>query len=389
MRRTLSGLLLLLTLVPLAFAEKPVGPQFEQEPFGMLPEVADKKGKKSQQIVTAYTLINRNGAKAKIIDYGGIVTELHMPDKNGKMADVVLGFDSLKGYLDGHPYFGSNVGRCANRIANAKFSLDGKSYSVSFPGDGPHTLHGGKTGFDKKLWRSEPFMSVNGPGVKLAYTSPNGEEGYPGTLSVLASITLTNDNALKVEYTATTDKPTICNLAHHSYFNLGGHNSGDILGHEVQLMAKNYTPADDTLIPTGKIAPVAETPFDFTKPTTFGKRIQDVGGKPVGYDLNYVLDGKAGSEPFLAARVTDAKSGRVMELFTTEPGLQVYTGNFLDGTNKGKGGAVYQQYNGFCMEPQRFPDSINKPEWKETSNVILRPGEEYRQTTIYKFSVQK
>ena len=382
MRRTLSALLLLTGFGMTAIAEKPgVGPQYLMESFGTMPD--------GKTVVTGYMLVNKNGMKAKVIEYGGIVTELHVPDKDGKYADVALGFDNLKDYLAGHPYFGSNVGRCANRIANAKFSIDGKEYTVTKPGDGPHTLHGGKTGFDKKVWRSEPFMGASGPGVKLMYTSKDGEEGYPGNLSIVMSYTLTNENELRIEYSATTDKPTLCNLAHHSYFNLGGHASGEILGHEVEVMAKNYTPTDDTLIPTGKIAPVAGTVFDFTKATAFGTRIKEVGGTPVGYDLNYVLDGKAGGSPFLAARVTEPKSGRVLEVHTTEPGLQVYSGNFLDATNKGKGGAVYKQYNGFCMEPQKFPDSANKPEWKDVSNAVLRPGQEYKQTTIYKFAVAK
>ena len=382
MRRTLSALLLLTGFGTVALADKPgVGPQYLMESFGTMPD--------GKTVVTGYTLINKNGVKAKVIEYGGIVTELHVPDKDGKYADVALGFDNLKDYLAGHPYFGSNVGRCANRIANAKFSIDGKEYTVTKPGDGPHTLHGGKNGFDKKVWRSEPFMGASGPGVKLMYTSKDGEEGYPGNLSIVMSYTLTNENELRIEYSATTDKPTLCNLAHHSYFNLGGHASGEILGHEVEVMAKNYTPTDDTLIPTGKIAPVAGTVFDFTKATAFGTRIKEVGGTPVGYDLNYALDGKAGGSPFLAARVTEPKSGRVLEVHTTEPGLQVYSGNFLDATNKGKGGAVYKQYNGFCMEPQKFPDSANKPEWKDVSNAVLRPGQEYKQTTIYKFAVAK
>ena len=382
MRRTLSALLLLTGFGMTAIAEKPgVGPQYLMESFGTMPD--------GKTVVTGYMLVNKNGMKAKVIEYGGIVTELHVPDKDGKYADVAFGFDNLKDYLAGHPYFGSNVGRCANRIANAKFSIDGKEYTVTKPGDGPHTLHGGKTGFDKKVWRSEPFMGASGPGVKLMYTSKDGEEGYPGNLSIVMSYTLTNENELRIEYSATTDKPTLCNLAHHSYFNLGGHASGEILGHEVEVMAKNYTPTDDTLIPTGKIAPVAGTVFDFTKATAFGTRIKEVGGTPVGYDLNYVLDGKAGGSPFLAARVTEPKSGRVLEVHTTEPGLQVYSGNFLDATNKGKGGAVYKQYNGFCMEPQKFPDSANKPEWKDVSNAVLRPGQEYKQTTIYKFTVAK
>jgi aldose 1-epimerase len=373
--------MLLAGLAPLVLADKPaVGPQVEQTTFGMMPD--------GKTVITSYTLSNRNGLSARIIDYGGILTELHTPDKDGKFADVALGFDDLKGYLKGHPFFGSNAGRCANRIAKGKFTLDGKEYTLA-TNNGPNHLHGGNKGFDKQIWRAEIGQLATGPTLKLTYTSKDKEEGYPGNLSATVQYTLTNDNELRVDYSATTDKPTVCNLAHHSYFNLSGQNSGDILGHEVQILAKNYTPTDDTLIPTGKIEPVAGTPFDFTNPTPISKHIKEIKATPVGYDLNYVLDGKAGGVPFLAARVTEPKTGRVMEVYTDQPGLQFYTGNFLDGTNVGKGGAVYKQYNGFCMECQKFPDSINHPEWKDVSNVVLRPGEEYKASTIYKFSVKK
>jgi aldose 1-epimerase len=301
---------------------------------------------------------------------------------------VALGFGDLAGYLKGHPYFGSNAGRCANRIARGKFTLDGKEYTLA-TNNGPNHLHGGVKGFDKKTWKAEPFLAASGPGVKFTDNSPDGEEGYPGNLSVTISYTLTDDNELVVEYRATTTKPTVCNLAHHSYFNLAGHASGDILGHDVQIFAKNYTPTDDTLIPTGKIEPVAGTPFDFMQRKAIGKDLKAAGGDPIGYDLNYVLDKGSSERPELAARVTEPKSGRVLEVLTTEPGLQFYTGNFLDGTNTGKGGAVYKQYNGFCLEAQKFPDSINHPEWKEKSSTILRPGETYKQTTVYKFGVAK
>jgi aldose 1-epimerase len=380
MSRSLPALLLVAGLIPIVAADKPaVGPQVEQTPFGTMPD-----GK----AITSYTLSNRNGVKAKIIDYGAILAEVHVPDKDGKFADVTLGFDDLKGYLGGHPFFGSNAGRCGNRIAKGKFTLDGTEYTLA-TNNGPNHLHGGKEGFDKKVWRGEPNMTAAGPTVRLTYTSKDKEEGYPGNLSVTIAYTLTADNELRIDYSATTDKPTICNLAHHSYFNLGGQASGSILDHLVQILAKNYTPTDDTLIPTGKIAPVAGTPYDFTEPTPIGKRIKEIDAKPVGYDLNFVLDGKAGGTPFRAARVTEPKSGRVMEVYTDQPGLQFYTGNFLDGSNKGKGGAVYNQYNGFCMEAQKFPDSINHPAWKDVSDPVLRPGQEYKQTTIYKFSVAK
>ncbi len=392
MRCTLPALLIALGFTTMAFSQQPAktGPAFEQEPYGKIPSSKDTSGKSiPAATVTQYTLINKNGLVLKCIEYGTIITELHVPDKNGKMADVVLGFDKLDGYLKGHPYFGATAGRCANRIANAKFTLDGQEYTVTKPGDGPHTLHGGKSGFDKKLWKGSPFLGTTGPGVKFTYTSPDKEEGYPGRLTVAVSYTLTDNNELVIDYRATTDKPTICNLAHHSYFNLAGQNSGTILDEEAEFMAKNYTPGDDTLIPTGKIEPVAGTPFDFTKPKAMGKDLEKVGGKPVGFDLNYVLDKGSTYRPELAARVTDPKSGRVLEVYTTEPGLQFYTGNFLDGSNVGKGGAVYKQYSAFCLEPQKFPDSVNKPEWKEKSNPILKPGEGYKQTTIYKFGVAK
>lgn len=389
MRRALPALFAALGLASAALAQPPAktGPAVEETKYGVIP--APKDGNKKGPVsVYQYTLTNKNNVVLKCIDYGAIVTELHVPDKNGTFADVVLGFDRLEDYLKGHPYFGSNAGRCANRIANAKFELDGKEYKL-FPNNEPHTLHGGKEGFDKKLWQGKASLTATGPSVTFKRTSPDGEEGYPGALAVEITYTLTDNNELVVDYRATTNKTTICNLAHHSYFNLAGHNSGDIKGHEVTIAAKNYTPGDDTLIPTGKISPVAGTPFDFVKAKAIGADLEKAGGKPVGFDLNFVLDKGLTARPELAAKVTEPKSGRVLEVFSTEPGLQFYTGNFLDGTNKGKGGAVYQQYNAFCMEPQKFPDSVNKPEWKDRSNVVLKPGETYKQTTVYQFSVAK
>lgn len=383
MRCTLGVVLSVLAMSTSAFGQK-IGPAYEQEPFGKLP---GSKGQAANP-VTRYTLINTNNVIVKCIDYGAIITEIHVPDKTGKLADVVLGFDQLEGYLKGHPYFGTNAGRCANRIANARFMLDGKEYKL-FANNGPHHLHGGKDGFDKKLWKAEPFLGPTGPGVKFSYTSPDGEEGYPGRLSTLITYTLTDNDELVIDFRATTDKPTVCNLAHHSYFNLAGHSSGTILDHVARFAAKNYTPADETLIPTGKIEPVANTAFDFTTAKPIGKDLEKAGGKPVGYDLNYVLDKGMTERPELAAVVTEPRSGRVLEVYTTEPGLQFYTGNFLDGTTIGKGGTAYKQYAGFCLEAQRFPDSVNKPQWKDQSNVILKPGATYKQTTIYKFSVLK
>lgn len=391
MRRALPALAVTLALSAGATAQPKAvtGPAFEQDPFGKMPTTKDKNGKDVPgAAVTRFTLVNKNGMVVKCVEYGAIITEIHTADKNGKPADVALGFDKLDDYLKGHPYFGTNAGRCANRIANAKFTLDGKEYKLA-DNDKPHTLHGGKEGFDKKLWRGEAGMTATGPSVKFTYTSPDGEEGFPGRLSVTLSYTLTDNNEIVIDYRATTDKTTVCNLAHHSYFNLAGHNSGDVKGHEVTIAAKNYTPGDETLVPTGKIAPVAGTPFDFTKPKAIGKDLEKAGGKPVGFDLNFVLDKGNSARPELAATVTEPTSGRTLSVFTTEPGLQLYSGNFLDGTNKGKGGAVYKQYNGFCMEPQKFPDSVNKPEWKDKSDVTLKPGDTYKQTTIYQFSVAK
>jgi len=331
--------------------------------------------------IDLYTLKNANGLTMKVITYGGIVTELWAPDKKGKLADVVLGHDNLKSYLAGHPFFGAITGRVANRVAKAKFTLDGKEFTLA-ANNGPHSLHGGKKGFDKVVWAAGKAPS-GAASLVLRYTSKDGEEGYPGTLDVLVTYTLTDKNEFKIDYSATTDKATPVNLTNHSYFNLAGHDKGDILDHEMQIFADSYTPSDETLIPTGKIEPVKGTPFDFTKPLAIGKRIGEIKSDPVGYDLNYVLsDGKKLKK---AARVHDPKSGRVMEVFTTEPGIQLYSGNFLDGKDKGKGGAVYNKHNGFCLETQHFPDSVNQ---KSFPSTILKPGETYTQTTIYAFSAE-
>jgi aldose 1-epimerase len=334
--------------------------------------------------IDLYVLTNSKGAVAKVTNYGAILTELHVPDRNGKMADVVLGFDNLKDYLAPHPFFGANAGRVANRIAKGKFTLDGKQYTLA-TNNGPNHLHGGKKGFDKVVWKAEEVKSSHGPAVRFSYTSPDGEEGYPGNLHATITYTLTNDNGFQVDYTATTDKATPVNLAHHSYFNLAGAGHGDILGHVLQLNADRYTPTDDTLIPTGKIEPVKGTPYDFTTPTPIGKHIGELKTDPVGYDVNYVLNAGQTKTPHVAAIVKEPKSGRVMTVLTTEPGVQFYTGNFLDGSNKGKGGAVYKKHYGFCLEAQHFPDSVNQPDFP---SVILRPGETYKQTTIYKFSAE-
>jgi aldose 1-epimerase len=334
--------------------------------------------------VDLYVLTNSKGMTVKVMTYGAAITELWVPDKDGKLADVMLGFDDIKGYQrPGNPFFGCVVGRYANRIAKGQFMLGGKVYKLAI-NNSPNHLHGGKVGFDKFVWKGA--ISKKGKvAAVFARISPDGEEGYPGKLQVEVRYELTDDNALKISYLATTDKPTVVNLSNHAYFNLAGHDKGDILGHEMQLFASKITPTDDTLIPTGKITPVKGTPYDFTEPMTIGSRIKEIKGNPGGYDINYVIDGWDGKKLNRAARVREPKSGRVMETLTTEPGVQFYTGNFLDGTAKGKGGAVYRKHAGFCLEAQHYPDSPNQ---KDFPSVVLKPGQKYRQTTVYRFSAK-
>lgn len=332
--------------------------------------------------VDIYTLTNANGLRAKIMTYGATLTEMHVPDKDGKMGDVTLGFDNLDAYLKGHPFFGSTVGRYANRIAKGQFTLDGKTYQLA-ANNGPNHLHGGVMGFDKRIWKATPKTSPDGPAVQFTRTSHDGEEGYPGNVKVSVTYTLTNDNALRMEYEATTDKPTPINLTNHAYFNLAG--KGDVLGHLAEFPSTQFTPVDDTLIPTGKIDPVAGSVMDFARPTAIGARIAQVGsGEPKGYDHNYIRPG--GASFGLAARIIEPATGRVLEMWTDEPAFQFYTGNFLDGTLRGKGGVTYVKHGGFCLEAQHYPDSPNKPEFPST---ILRPGETYRQRTEYRFSVRR
>ena len=319
----------------------------------------------------------------KVMTYGAIITEIDTPDRNGKKGDVVLGFDSLEGYLGKHPYFGATVGRVANRIAKGKFTLNGQEYTLAV-NDGPNTLHGGLKGFDKVIWKAEPISRPDGPSIKLTRRSPDGEEGYPGNLDVSVQFTVTEQNELKIEYTATTDKATPINLSNHSYFNLAGRTTEPVLGHELMLAADHYTPVDETLIPTGEIAPVAGTPLDFTKPTDIGARIKELKGEPTGYDHNFVLN-SGGKSLALAVRVYEPKTGRVMELSTTEPGVQFYTGNFLDGTITGKDGIAYRQHHAFCLEAQHYPDSIHHANFP---SAVLEPGKTYTQTTVYKFSAR-
>ena len=336
------------------------------------------------QPVELYTLTNDHGMVAKIMTYGAIVTELHVPDRNGKNADVVLGFDNLDQYLKGHPFFGAIAGRYANRIAKGQFVLDGKTFHLPI-NNGPNTLHGGTKGFDKYVWNAEPRQSADGVGVAFSLTSPDGDQGFPGTLNATVTYTLTNANELKIDYVATTDKDTVINLTNHSYFNLAGENSGTIDNQIMTIHADRYTPVDETQIPTGQIEPVKGTVFDFTTPHRIGDRIEQVpGGSPVGYDHNYVANSRNGSLAPIA-RVKDPASGRVMEVLTTQPGVQFYTGNFLDGSITGIGGTKYEKHDAFCLETQHYPDSPNHPDFPSTE---LKPGETYRQTTVFRFSTE-
>jgi aldose 1-epimerase len=335
--------------------------------------------------VDIYTLRNSKGMEARILTYGGIVQTLRVPDKEGNVGDVVLGYDDLGGYLTNSPFFGALIGRYGNRIAKGKFTLDGHEYTLPI-NNAPNCLHGGEKGFFAQVWKvTRADVGPDGPRLELSYLSQDGEEGFPGNLQVEATYTVTDDNALRVEFKATTDKDTVCNLTHHSYFNLNG--SGDVLGYLVYINADKFTPVDDTLIPTGELRPVAGTPFDFLTPTAIGARI---GGDDQqlkyanGYDDNWVLNHPPG-ELGLAARVEDPASGRVLTVYTTAPGIQFYTGNFLNGTIKGKTGQVYQFRTGFCLEPQVFPDAPNHPDFPSAE---LKPGETYQNAIVYKFSTK-
>jgi aldose 1-epimerase len=329
--------------------------------------------------VDIYTLTNKAGLEARITTYGAILVSLKVPDRNGVLADVNLGFDTLDGYLGTHPYFGAIIGRYGNRIAKARFTLDGVEYRLAANNNG-NTLHGGIKGFDKVVWTAEPAESGRGPGLKLTYLSKDMEEGYPGNLAVTVVYTLTDANELEIRYEATTDKKTVLNLTNHAYWNLKGEGRGDILGHLLQIEADRYTAVDSpvNLIPTGEILAVAGTPFDFTSPHAIGERIAEVEG---GYDHDFVLRSGGGTLT-LAARVEEPESGRAMEIWTDQPGIQLYTGNFLDGTVAGKSGKAYGKHFAFCLETQHFPDSPNHPNFPTT---ILEPGQTYRTTTVHKF----
>src|SRR5271157_5365374 len=345
----------------------------EKTEFGKLPDGT---------VIEAYTLKNAQGSWAKVITYGATLSELYVPDKNGKPGDIVLGFSDLNGYLSNHPYFGATVGRYANRIAKGHFALDGKEYSLAL-NNGPNSLHGGKIGFNRKVWKAEILPGMTAAAVRFTYLSKDGEEGYPGNLNVSVTYTLTDTNELKLDYRAETDKDTPLNITNHSYFALGGPGK-NILDETLFLNASEYTPVDATLIPTGEIKPVKDTPLDFTKPTLIGARIYEL--KEIGgYDHNYVVDGKPGKLR-LAARASDPTTGRQMEVWTTEPGEQFYSALNLDGTIVGKNGISYPKFGALCLETQHFPDSPNQPAFPST---IVHPGKPFVSETIYKFSVLK
>jgi aldose 1-epimerase len=358
-----------------ATAEKPA------EKKAVSPIVSSEFGTLDGAKVQLYTLTNQNGLVLKATNYGAIVTELQVPDKAGKLADIVLGFETLDEYVKSSPYFGATVGRVANRIKNARFELAGKQYKVA-ANNAPHHLHGGVRGWDKVLWTASTSETPDGPAIKFTYVSKDGEENYPGNVSAQVTYTLTNRNEFKVEMSASTDKTTLVNMAHHTYWNLGGQNSGTILDHELTLHASAYTPGD--LVPDGTQKAVKGTPFDFTAPKPIGKDLKEAGGKPNGFDHNFIVDG-APQTLRPVAKLKDPKSGRVMLLEADQPGVQFYSGNFLDGSIKGKG-TTYAQHAALCLESQKFPNSINVPAWR--ANVILEPGKTYTHTMLHRFTAE-
>jgi len=352
--------------------------RIHRDPFGRAPEGAPAE---------IFTLFGDGGVTVRISNYGGVVVSVEAPGRDGKKADVVLGFKTLDEYAADKSFQGALIGRYGNRIAKGRFVLDGKTYVLA-TNNGPNHLHGGPGGFHKKVWGARVVPGPHGEALELTLLSPDNDEGYPGSLNAKVVYSLRPDNGLEIDYTATTSKPTVLNLTNHTYFNLAGEGSGDILGHEIQIDADQFTPVDATLIPTGELRAVKGTPLDFTKSTAIGARIDDAYeqmAKGGGYDHNFVLRGPAGKLR-LAARVTEPKSGRVMEVLTTQPGLQFYSGNFMDGSYSGKAGKPYARRNGLCLETQHFPDSPNQPKFP---SVVLRPGGTYHETTVYRFTTAK
>ncbi|GAA0895871.1 aldose epimerase family protein [Virgisporangium aurantiacum] len=338
--------------------------------------------------VDRFTLGNTQGMRVRILTFGGIIQSIEVPDRRGRVSNVVLGFAGLTDYVERSPYFGCITGRYANRIALGRFTLDGASYRLP-TNDGPNSLHGGTVGFDKHVWKATPFERGDAVGVRMRHISPDLDQGYPGTLTTTVTYTLTSDNALRIGYRATTDRPTIVNLTNHTYFNLAGEGSGSVEGHVLRIDAGRYTPVDETLIPTGSIDPVAGTPMDFTRPVAIGERIRDDFPQLVnggGYDHNWVLDREPGSGLVEVATVVEPQSGRVLTVLTEEPGIQFYSGNLLDGTLTGTSGRAYHRGAGFALETQHFPDSPNHPNFPTT---VLRPGQVYRTTTVYRFSTSR
>ena len=377
MLMTFTGAMLMTTLAPIGAT--PQSGSTTKKAFGKTPD---------GQPLDLYVLTAKGGAEASITNYGGAVVSLKVPDRNGKLADVVLGYDNADGYVNDKSFFGALVGRYGNRIGHAQFALDGKTYTLA-KNNGENSLHGGIKGFNKAVWTAKIIPAKDGQSLELSYLSKDGEEGFPGNLKVSVIYTLTDSNALRITYSATSDKKTVVNLTNHSYFNLAGQGSGDILGHLLIIRADKFTPVDAGLIPTGEFRDVAGTPFDFRKELAIGARIdQDeeqlkLGG---GYDHNFVLQRSNDPEESLAARVLEPVSGRILEVWTTEPGVQFYTGNFLDGKTIGKGGVTYPKRSAFCLETQHFPDSPNQPKFP---SAVLNAGERYHTITTYKFSVKK
>ncbi|MGR2707675.1 galactose mutarotase [Pseudomonas sp. ArH3a] len=376
-RHLLSGLALSMLIA--SGSAQAAGLSSEHKPFGKTNDGT---------AVEQYILRNSHGMQATVITYGGVLQSLKVPDKNGKVDDVVLGFDDVQGYQGGTAFFGATIGRFGNRLAGGAFELDGKRYQVPL-NDGPNSLHGGAQGFDKHVWQAEPVKGKDSVGVKLSYLSKDGEMGFPGNLKTEVTYSLNDNNELHIDYKATTDKPTVLNLTNHSYFNLAGAGNGDILKQVATLHASHYTPVNATLIPTGELAPVKGTPMDFLTPTPIGQRIKDehpqlkfAEPKQGGFDFNWALDTQ-GNIKQLAAEVHDPASGRRLQLYTTEPGVQFYTSNFLDGTVKGKAGKAYAHWSAFTLETQHFPDAPNQPTFASTR---LNPGQTYSQNTVFKFS---